>query len=191
MTREEMVGAACALINRCRTGSAMVIAIDGGGGAGKSTLARGIENAFAGSVSIIRCDDFYGPLHDTQLAPAEAYENYFDWRRMRDAAMMPLRAGRRARYQRSDWTRDHLAQWIDAEPREIVVIEGVFATRPELRGLIDLAIFIETPREERIRRMTARPQDSLAWMDLWLAAEDWYLENVAPHRSADLLLKGF
>ena len=190
MTREEMVKAACAFLNASRTDARLMVAIDGAGGAGKSTLARGIEEACGGCVSIVRCDDFYRPLPDASLAPEQAYEHYFDWRRLRDEALLPLRAGDVARYQRYDWTTDRLAETIEVEPREIVIVEGVFSMRPELRGFLDVAIFIETPREERIRRMTSRPQPSISWMDQWLAAEDWYLEKVAPHRDADVILEG-
>jgi uridine kinase len=76
-------------------------------------------------------------------------------------------------------------------PIEMVLVEGVFSTRPELRPLIEVAIFIETPRDERMRRMLARPQDNTSWMDTWMAAEDWYLEHIAPHRHADLMIEGF
>ena len=165
MTPEEMVSAASAMLNRWRTGARIVAGIDGAGGAGKSTLARGIEEAFAGCVSTVRCDDFYRPLIGALLSPQEAYESYFDWRRLRDEALIPLRNGQPARYQRYDWSTDRLAEWIDVEPREMVLVEGVFSTRPELRAMIDVAIFIETPREERLRRMLARPQPSAPWIE--------------------------
>jgi len=190
MTREDMVNAARVLLNAHRTGARLFVALDGAGGAGKSTLARGIEEAFAGCVSIVRCDDFYHPLHDAQLSAEEAYERSFDWCRLRDEALWPLRAGQVATYRRYDWTGDGLAESVEVEPREIVIVEGVFSMRPELRSMMDLAIFIETPREERIRRMTSRAQPSTSWMDQWLAAEDWYLNSVAPRRDADLILEG-
>ena len=72
-----------------------------------------------------------------------------------------------------------------------VLIEGVYSTRTELRDLLDVAIFIDTPRDERLRRMLARPQDSTAWIDRWMAAEDWYLENIASQHHADLVIEGF
>src|ERR1700693_4082676 len=153
MTREEMVSATCARIDERRATGRLIVAIDGAGGAGKSTLARGIEDAFAGCVSIVRCDDFYRPLIGATLSRQEAYEHYFDWRRLCDEALTALRNGRPARYQRYDWSTDRLAEWIGVEPREIVLIEGVFSTRPELRQLIGVAIFIETPRDERIGGM--------------------------------------
>jgi uridine kinase len=190
MTREVMVSATCALIDERRASGRLIVAIDGAGGAGKSTLARGIDDALPGCVSIIRCDDFYCPLSGAALSSQEAYENYFDWRRLRDDTLIPLRNGQPARYQRYDWSTDRLAEWIDVEPREIVLVEGVFSTRPELRAIIDVAIFIETPRDERIRRMLARPQPSTTWMDRWMAAEDWYLEHIAPQTRADLVIGG-
>jgi uridine kinase len=202
MTAAEAIRAACAIIesaaraipNDQGADAPLIVGIDGAGGAGKSTLARGIDDANPGRVSIVRCDDFYHPLTGAQyswMTAEEAYENYFDWRRLRDEALIPLRRGERAPYRRYDWSTDSLADWIQVEPREIVLVEGVFSMRPELRPLIDVAIFIETPREERQRRMLARPQDSTAWIDRWTAAEDWYLEHIAPNRNADLVVEGF
>jgi uridine kinase len=191
MTSADAMRAACATLNERLAGGRLVVGIDGAGGAGKSTLARGISDAFTGRVSIVECDHFYRPLNDAQYSPEQAYENYFDWRRLRDEVVIPLREGKSARYQRYDWSTDRLAEWIEVEPREIVLIEGVFSMRPELRPLIEVAIFIETPRAERMRRMVARPQESTSWIDRWMAAEDWYLEHAAPNRHADLVVEGF
>jgi uridine kinase len=191
MTPADAVQASCATIEARWTSGRLTVAIDGAGGAGKSTLARGLSEAFARRVAIIRCDDFYRPLTHAHYSPEEAYEHSFDWRRLRDEALTPLREGKSARYQRYDWSTDRLAEWIEVAPREIVLIEGVFSMRPEIRPLIEVAIFIETPRAERRRRMVSRPQSSTSWIDRWMGAEDWYLENIAPHRHADLVVEGF
>jgi uridine kinase len=190
MTPADAVRAACTIINERRASGRLLVGIDGAGGAGKSTLANGIGEACGGRAAIIRCDDFYRPLN-AQGTPEEAYEKYFDWRRLRDEALLPLRNGQPARYQRYDWSIDSLAEWITIEPREIILVEGVFSTRPELRTLLEVTLFVETPRDERIRRMSARPQPSISWIDRWMAAEDWYLATIAPHRTADLVIEGF
>jgi uridine kinase len=191
MTSVEAVRGACASIQRRRAGGRLTVGIDGGGGAGKSTLARGVRDAYEGMVVVVACDDFYRPLHGSQFSPEAAYENYFDWRRLRDEVLAPLRRGNPARYQRQDWSTDSLAEWIEIEPREIVIVEGVFSTRPELRPLIDIAILVDTPRDERLRRMLERPQDGTSWMDQWMTAEDWYFRNIAPRWYADLIVEGF
>jgi uridine kinase len=195
MTRDEGVRAACAILRERRVAKTPVTAaIDGGGGAGKSTLAAGIRDALGDRVAIIRCDDFYRPLRDDEPNSSTgqlAFENYFDWQRLRDDALIPLRGGSTARYRRHDWSSDSLAEWIEVAPAEIVIVEGVYSMRPELREFIDLAIFVDSPREERLRRMLARNQNRTTWIERWMSAEDWYLDHIAPMKSADLVVHGF
>ena len=89
MTPDEMVRAACSLIEgRKIEGKRLFVAIDGGAGAGKSMLARGIHDHL-GSVSILRTDDFFRPLNEhatTRLSAEKLYELYFQWQRLRDEA---------------------------------------------------------------------------------------------------------
>jgi uridine kinase len=194
MLPEEAATAAFALLERTRAGRDVIVAaIDGCGGAGKSTLAQRIRAALDVAVSIVAVDDFYRPLTNDQrvaLDPHHGYENYFDWQRMRNDAIIPLRAGKAARYQRYDWSTDRLAEWIEVAPASVVIVEGVYSSRPELRPLLDAAIFIDTPREERLRRMLSRGQDAGGWIQRWMAAEDWYLEHIEPMCHAHLVLPG-
>ena len=192
MTPDAMVRAACSLIEaRKREGKRLLVAIDGGAGAGKSSLARGIRDQL-GSVSVVRTDDFFRPLNEHPIAhlPAEKlYELYFPWERMRDEALMPLHRGETARYQRYDWSTDRLLEWISIESAEIVLVEGVFSSRPELRPMLDAVILVEAPRAERLRRVLARDPNSVDdWLTPWMFAEDWYLDQIRPQDTADLLL---
>jgi len=186
-----MIAAACALVAQQHASRERVfVAIDGCGGAGKSTLARGVQNSIA-NVGIVRTDDFFRPLNgclDRPLAPAESYELYFPWERMRDEALAPLRQGKTARYQRHDWTADALGEWVSVEPNPIVIVEGVYSSRPELREMLDAIIFVDAPRDVRRHRMLARGPDNSDWMTPWMAAEDWYLEHLRPQESANLIL---
>jgi uridine kinase len=189
---EEAIDAACAAIRDAQIGRAtIVVAIDGGAGAGKSTLAKGIRDRL-GIVSILRADHFFLPLNEypAPLAPDEAYRLYFPWERMREEALIPLRRGQAARYQRYDWETDRLSEWVIVEPNEIVLVEGVYSTRPELRPLIDLAIFVETPRDERRKRMLPCADTDNEWLTPWMAAEDWYFANIRPAEHADLVVAG-
>ncbi len=193
MTPDDMVRAAISLIeSRKKKDARLFVAIDGGTGSGKSTLAKEIRNRLSG-VAILRTDHFFRPLNEypaAGLPPEKLYDLYFPWQRMRDEALMPLRRGETARYQRYDWSADRLLDWIAVEPEEIVLVEGVYSTRPELRAMLDAAIFIDAPRDERLRRVLARaPDSSTDWMTPWMAAEDWYFEHISPQDSADLILR--
>lgn len=193
MTTNEAASAACSLISRARGKDSVVVAIDGGGGAGKSTLAASIRDAMM-TVSIVRVDDFYRPLHNDPRAetdPGYAYLYHLDCGRIRDEALVPLRAGRRVRYQPIEWVSGEPLGWVEVERNPILVLEGVYSMRPELRDLIDVAVFVDTPRDLRRKRMSDRLQAGSGWIDRWMAAEDWYLENLKPAESADLIVKGF
>jgi uridine kinase len=192
MTPDSMVCAACSLIDaRKKKRTRLFIAIDGGAGAGKSMLARGIQ-AQRESVSILRTDDFFRPLNEytiAKLAPEKLYELYFQWERMRDEALIPLRRGKTAIYQRYDWSTDRLLEWETIKPTEIVLVEGVYSSRPELRPILDATIFIEAPRVERIRRIKSRnPNEPTNWLTPWLSAEDYYQTQIRPQDTADLIL---
>jgi uridine kinase len=192
MTAEDMIRAAISLIeSRKKKGARLFIAIDGGTGAGKSTLAKEIRGR-RGNVSILRTDHFFRPLKEypaSSLSPEKLYDLYFPWQRMRDDALIPLRRGETARYQRYDWSADALHDWITVEPQELVLVEGVYSSRPELRPMLDAAIFIDAPRAERLRRVLARaPNQSPDWLTPWMSAEDWYFAHVRPQDTADLIL---
>lgn len=193
MSVEQTTAAACTLIRKAAKARIVVVAIDGAGGAGKSTLAGAIRDAL-GTVSIVRVDDFYRPLHDDERAaldPEHGYRNYFDWERMRTQAIRPLRAGASAKYQPYDWLNGELRGWVEVESNAVIVVDGVYSMRPELSDLVDLALFVNTPRELRLDRMTARGQNATNWISGWMAAEDWYLERTRPVERADLVVAGF
>ena len=177
---------------RSRIGGPLLIAVDGLGGAGKSTLAAQLSAALPRS-SIVEVDDFYRPMtaeDRADLGPREGYERYFDWVRLLDEAIEPLRKQRRARFRRYDWEMNSLGEWCEVAPSDVVIVEGVYSTRPELRPLFGVTVYVDTPRVQRAARMTARGYDNLDWLDHWMAAEDWYVRHHRPAERADLVIDG-
>lgn len=170
-------------------GQTTLVAIDGLGGAGKSTLAMELGETLD-TFSIVALDDFYRPVA-VALAPEQACDTYFDWQRLRDTVLAPLsRNSQHACYQRYDWVSDALAEWHEVSPGGVVIVEGVYSTRPELRPRFDVTVFVDTPREERLARMLDRLYNDVAWVERWMAAEDWYLEHMRPLDHVDLVVDG-
>jgi len=170
----------------------ILVAVDGGGGAGKSTLAAGLARRLAPS-RVVSMDDFYRPSPDTQraaLSPEQGYERYFDWRRLEAQVLTPLRAGRPTRYQRYDWGSERLEDWVDVEPRGTVLVEGVYSMRPELAPHYDLRVWVETPEAVRMARQRARATDPEGWPQRWAAAEEHYARRHRPLARADLVVPG-
>jgi Cytidylate kinase len=107
-------------------GRPLVVAIDGRSGAGKSTLARQVLAVV--DAALVECDLFYRDMPDDQraaLTPEEGVVNYFDWERLRDQALVPLRRWQAARFRPFDWRRAAgLASPVMVLPRPVVIVEG-------------------------------------------------------------------
>jgi uridine kinase len=162
----------------------LVLAIDGHGGSGKSTIAAAVARATG--AALVHTDDFF---RDASAAPGgqRPMESYYDWRRLRAEALGPLRAGRGASYRRFDW--EGGTGLVTVEPAGLIVVEGVFSASPELADQVDRAVLVDTPEPERLRRVRGRimPEE---WDDEWLLAEQAYFRLARPPSSFDLIVSG-
>jgi uridine kinase len=187
------------IAERERGGFALV-SIDGLGGSGKSTLAAGLAERLGGTeqVTVVHGDDFYRPMPAEDrllLSPQAGYDQYFDWQRLRDQVLIPLASGTSAQYQRYDWPTGALAAGeLHHVPRSgAVIVEGVYAARPELTGYYDLTVWVDAPREVCMRRLHERGHDHGPgnWNERWRAAEEHYLAVTHPRSRLDLTVKGY
>ncbi len=155
-----------------------LIAVDGYGGAGKSTLARLIAATY--DATVVHTDDF------------ASWDNPIDWwPRLLDQILRPLGRNEQARYQRFDWVSGQLAEWHDLPPGGLVLIEGVTSSRAEFRPYLAGSIWLETPAEVRLRRGLERDGEQARgqWLE-WMAAERRWGAAHQPWADADLVLPG-
>jgi uridine kinase len=170
-----------------------LVAIDGPGGSGKTTLAATVAELLDGA-TIVAGDDFYRPMpeHERErLSAQQGYHRYFDWERLRDQVLAPLRAEKTARYQSFDWATGQLGAWHEINPGTMVIVEGVYSARPELAPYYHLTAYVDTPREICLRRMRARGQNPEEWITRWRAAEDYYRLTTWPQHRVQLLVRGY
>ncbi len=159
-------------------GSPVVVGVDGGGGAGKSTVAAAIAVA-RGDVRILHLDDFYADsprrLDTTRVVHA----------------LGALRRGETVRFRRYDWWLHADAEWHVLDPDGVIVVEGVYALRAELADLYHVTVWVETPREVRLERGLERDGEAARseWTD-WMADEDRYFDERRPHVLADVVVSG-
>ncbi|TDC17910.1 uridine kinase [Streptomyces sp. 8K308] len=185
-------------IAKCAYDGFALIAIDGLGGAGKSTLAARLVEVLGGAqhAVVVHGDDFYrtmAPEERLRLTPEEGYQQYFDWERLRDQVLIPLATGKAASYQRYDWSTGALTTGrVGVPPSGTVIIEGVYTARPELAHYFDLTVYVDTPRDTCLHRQHARGHDHgpSNWIERWRAAEEHYLTATEPSVRADLTVRG-
>ncbi len=160
-----------------------LVAIDGCGGAGKSTLAQALA-AVCGDVPVVRVDDFLS-WHDLDRW----------WDRLEREALRPVLAGGGARYRVRDWAQDPLGEslngWVQIPPAELVIVEGISCSRRAITHTLTMALWVHAPRSERLRRGVARDgaQRRPLWTE-WMRAEDTFFADDGAPRRADYLVSG-
>lgn len=159
--------------------STKIIAVDGLGGAGKSTFAARLAKELAGA-QVLQTDDF------------ASWDNPLNWwPRLVKEVLEPLSHNQPARYRRTDWGNPDHQEWGELTPAECVILEGVSASREAFQPFLTYSVWIETPRELRLTRGLERDgEQARAQWEQWMADEDDYVRREKPGERADLVLPG-
>ena len=129
---------------------------------------------------VIHTDDFASWNHPIDWYP-----------RLIEQVLEPLRHNQVAHFQKFDWQANQLGQWEILEPCNVVILEGVSASRSEFRRYLSFSIYIQTDRELRLKRGIERGGEEILplWQE-WMAEEDEYVLRDQPQKYADLVLSG-
>lgn len=138
-----------------------IVSIVGGSGAGKTWLSHRIAAAFPTEATEVSLDDFY--CDRSHVRPEHRrLINYDDpeaieWKLLREF-LEKFRAGRPAHVPRYDFsTHCRNGQRAECTPTRLLIVEGLWLlTRPEMRELFDLSIYLECPAHVRLERRLAR-----------------------------------
>jgi uridine kinase len=174
-------------------GRTVLVGIDGGAGAGKTTFTRWFVEQLKESVaavSVVLTDLIYRPVAERWTGPTDdmpiGYD--LDWERIRDQVILPLRAGKTARFQLYDWVADCLNETVEIDVGGVAIIDGVFALRNELAAYYDLRIWFSCPAEIRVSRLLSRGDTPQAEIDYWWPIEECYHAVHKPAESAHLVV---
>lgn len=167
-----------------------IVALDGRSGVGKSTLAAAVGNALG--AAIIEGDDFFAGGTGMRSDPlCVRAADCIDWTRQR-AVLDALRHGHDAIWRAFDWDAFDGRLQSSATvltPRPVVILEGVYAARPELADLIDLKVIVTVSDALRERRLLPRAGGIGPWEHQWQEAETHYFRQVMPIERFDFLFE--
>lgn len=164
-------------------GATTLVGIDGGAGAGKSTLAAALAGALPGA-AVVPVDDLCSPADDGTW-------RWADRATLRALVLDPLAAGLPARYRPYDWSLRARGPERTLAAGRVVLVEGVSALARDLADRYDLAIWVECPRPVRLARGLARDGEGARrqWL-AWMAEEDRHFARDDTRRRADVLVDG-
>ncbi|GAA2005246.1 uridine kinase [Microbacterium ulmi] len=152
-------------------GGRIIVAVDGRDGAGKSTFAETLAQVLAEDGSAVfhaGIDGFHRPRAERyargRTSPEGFYRDSYDYATFRRVLIDPFREG----YQTAATTGFQLAafdverdtpvesRWVTAPEDAVLVVEGIFLHRPELRGLWNWSLWLDVPIDVAFLRMAAR-----------------------------------
>ena len=145
-----------------------ILAVDGLAGSGKSTLAT--------------C--FIGPCQPPVVHTDDVawHHSFFDWSDLLvEGILKPLRKGKAMSYRPPGWHKHGRPGAIDVEAGlDLVVVEGVGASRTEVMPWIDRSLWVQSDLDEAERRGIARDggtQDARNFWHEWAAQEFEFLQR--------------
>lgn len=168
-----------------------IIAIDGGGGAGKTTFAEELQKEIPGSF-IVEVDDFYRPPQlRTPLPSTKVINHNFDWDRFRTVVLEVVKSNRDVRYQLYDFKKGTLSGKVLSVPRDAtIIVEGVWSLQKAFIDFYDYCIWLEAPAEMRLQRGLSRDGEDKRqiWEQEWVPIDEYYKETQKPHLQANIVV---
>ncbi len=164
------------------TGRPRVIAIDGRGGSGKTTLAERLGQVVPNS-AIVHTDD---------IAWNQAY---FDWGSILATSVLnPLHRGEAVNFRPTAWAAHGRPGSITVpDGQDVIWVEGTGIIRQELAPWLDASVWIQGDLDEQERLLVGRDGDSAQQRQHvanWLQEELPFLLREEPWKRATLIVGG-
>ncbi len=179
------------------------VAIDGVDGAGKTTFADALVPFLETSGrEVIRAsvDGFHQPKELRyrlgRSSPEGFYRDSYDYEGLKDVLLDPLSLGGSGRYRAAihDVEAERVLELPEqqAEPGAILLLDGIFLHRPELRGYWDVSVWLKVAFSVSIprgaQRGTGSPDLHAPENQRYVEGQKLYLLEAQPQRHATLVV---
>jgi uridine kinase len=167
----------------------VVVALEGGAGSGKTTLAAWLETIYG--CTVFHMDDFFLQPHQRTVERLAEPGGNVDRERFYEEVLRPLIAGETVKYRRFDCRTQTLEPIVETTPAPLTVVEGVFSMHPDLADCYDLSVFLRVdPSCQRARILKRNtPEAAERFFSVWIPLEERYFKALRPEKRCDLILE--
>ncbi|MDP9763091.1 uridine kinase [Deinococcus enclensis] len=204
-TRRQLLSRLAARLDAQPAAPVLRVAVDGVDGAGKTTFADELADALrALGRDVLRAsvDGFHHPRERRYRvgrdSPEGFYRDSYDHAALRRVLLDPLGPGGSGRYQTAvfDVDRDVPVQVPErqAPAGSVLIVDGLFLHRPELRGAWDDSVFLRVPFEVSVPRGAARgpgygsPDPEAPSNRRYIGGNRLYFREADPERQAGVIV---
>lgn len=163
----------------------VLIAVEGFGGAGKTTFAAMLAKSL-GDAYVVHMDDF---IIKDRIDQASWDNGVFDRVRLERQVLAPLRSGAEAQYQKLLWEAETLSELITIPDMRYVIVEGITSYHPDIAAYYDYKIWVHAPIEtakSRGQRRDKGNENEAKW-GIWANNDRIYQEKHHPEKRADFI----
>lgn len=163
-----------------RQSGIVIVGVDGRSGSGKSTFAANLARA-AAHVTVVHTDDIAW------------HHSFFDWHDLLvDGVLSPVRRdGPPVAFRPPAWDVRHRPGSVEVPAgTKVLVVEGVGACRKQLHSWFDATVWVQSDADLAYRRVLARGDDPVEFVDDWTAQEVPFLASDRPWARATVVVSG-
>ena len=161
-----------------------VIAIDGGCGSGKTTLAQQIAEVF--DCGVVHMDDFFLPQDMRTKRRLSEPGGNVHYERVAEEVLEPLCRGEAVRYRQYDCAAGKMGDKRELPRKAFYIVEGAYALHPHLRPYYTDSIVLHIERALQEERIVTREGNMGAHMffERWMPLEWRYFEECGVYKHA-------
>lgn len=169
-----------------------IVAVDGVDGAGKTTFADALVDVIDRRTVRASVDGFHHPravrYHRGRESPDGFYRDSFDLPALAALLLDPFATGQPIRTAVFDHLTDTPIECVPVttEPDSVLLLDGLFLHRPELRDRWDVLILLDVPFAVAAQRMARR--DGAPPDERYVVGQQLYFREADPARHATLVL---